>query len=125
MLVISESGECILRKGIGKYLELKESSIGPPNIYLGGKLRKVTLENGVQAWGFGSSKYVQEAVRNVERYLERNSITLPTRADTPIQTSYRPELDVSPKLSSTKSAYYQSLIGILRWIVELGRVDIC
>ena len=23
------------------------------------------------------------------------------------------------------AAYYQSLIGILRWIVELGRVDVC
>jgi len=35
------------------------------------------------------------------------------------------ELDVSPELKPTDAAYYQSLIGILRWIVELGRVDIC
>ena len=40
-------------------------------------------------------------------------------------TSYRPELDVSPELTPRDSAYYQSLIGILRWIVELGRIDIC
>ena len=32
---------------------------------------------------------------------------------------------MSPELNSTNAAYYQSLIGILRWIVELGRVDIC
>jgi hypothetical protein len=38
--------------------------------------------------------------------------------------SYRPELDVTPELSPKEAAYYQSLIGILRWIVELGRVDI-
>ena len=39
--------------------------------------------------------------------------------------SYRPELDVSSELMSKDSAYYQSLIGILWWIVELGRIDIC
>jgi hypothetical protein len=32
---------------------------------------------------------------------------------------------VSPILEGAEAAYYQSLIGILRWIVELGRVDIC
>jgi hypothetical protein len=50
---------------------------------------------------------------------------MPTRAETPMQTTYRPELDVSPELSTRESAYYQSMIGVLRWIVELGRVDIC
>ena len=125
VLVISDNGEDILRNGIGKYFELKESSIHPPDIYLGGKLSKVVLENGVEAWGFSSSKYVNEAVRNVEAHLTVHGKKLPTRAETPIQTSYRPELDVSPELSKIMSAYYQSLIGILRWIVELGRVDIC
>ena len=32
---------------------------------------------------------------------------------------------MSPELTPRDSAYYQSLIGILRWIVELGRIDIC
>ena len=40
-------------------------------------------------------------------------------------TSYRPELDVSPELMPRDSTYHQSLIGILQWIVELGRIDIC
>jgi hypothetical protein len=40
-------------------------------------------------------------------------------------TSYRPELHFTPELSLQEAAYYQSLIGILRWIVELGRDDIC
>ena len=44
---------------------------------------------------------------------------------TPISTTYQPELDVSPELNASDSSYYQSLIGILRWMVELGRVDIC
>ena len=49
---------------------LKEESIGPPDIYLGGKLRELTLENGIKAWSFSSSQYVQSAVQNVETYLK-------------------------------------------------------
>ena len=37
---------------------------------------------------------------------------------------YRPELDVSEELDYEEANYYQSQIGILRWMVELGRVDI-
>ena len=123
-LVISERAENVLRSEIGKYFELKEESIGPPKLYLGGHMRKVTLENGVKAWAFSSSQYVQSAVKNVERFITLRGWKLP-RANTPIRTVYRPELDVSPELNKEDSTYYQSLIGILRWIVELGRVDIC
>ena len=42
-----------------------------------------------------------------------------------VKSSAIAELDVSPKLDAKLAPYYQSLIGILRWIVELGRVDIC
>jgi hypothetical protein len=65
-LVISENAETILRHKVGKYVELKQESIGPPKIYLGGHLRKVQLENGVDAWAFSSSQYVQAAIKNVE-----------------------------------------------------------
>lgn len=129
-IVVSENAEAVLRDSIGRYFELKKESIGPPKIYLGGHMRKVELTNGVQAWGFSSSQYVQAAVKNVETYLsteEQQNIQwrLPGKAETPMQTSYRPELDVSPLLPPLQATYYQSLIGVLRWIVELGRVDIC
>ena len=126
-LAVSEEPEPLLRQGIGKYFELKEASIGPPKLYLGGTVRKVELDSGVKAWSFSSSQYVQAAVKNVETHLEKPEVKwrMPTRAETPLRTSYRPELDTSPELGPTDSAYYQSLIGILRWMVELGRVDIC
>ena len=38
-------------------------------MYLGAKLRKFTLHNGVQAWGFSPSKYVNNAIENMENYL--------------------------------------------------------
>ena len=49
---------------------------------------------------------------------------MPKKAPAPMRSNYRPELDVSEELSPEFAAYYQSLIGVLRWCVELGRVDI-
>ena len=44
--------------------------------------------------------------------------------DHPLKRDYKPEEDESQELGPEDAAYYQSLIGVLRWIVELGRVDI-
>ena len=127
-LVISENAEKILREEIGRYFELKEESVGHPTLYLGGRVHKVTMENGVEAWAFSASQYIQSTVRNVEEYLKKRGDgrwSLPAKAETPIQSTYHPELDESPELDAEDALYYQSLIGVLRWIVELGRVDIC
>lgn len=124
VLVISEKAEQVLRKEIGKYWILKEESIGPPSKYLGGKLREVTLASGIKAWAFGSCQYVQAAVKNVYERLARQGKKLPYTAPNPLSTDYRPEIDVTPECGEADAAYYHSLIGVLRWIVELGRVDI-
>ena len=87
-LVVSMNGEKLLREEVGKYFVLKEKSIGPPTIYLGNKVSKVTLENGVDAWAFSSSQYVQSAVKNVKDYLQRNGKSLPKRANTPFTSNY-------------------------------------
>ena len=66
---------------------------------------------------------MQEAVSNLESYLDKKGkgIKLPKRATTPNPNNYVSEksLELSPKLA----AHYQSLIGILHWIMELGWVD--
>ena len=64
-LVVSENGEKVLRNEIGKYFTLKETSAGPPKVYLGGEIILVELANASKAWAFSSSQYVQEAVQNV------------------------------------------------------------
>ena len=46
------------------------------------------------------------------------------RFSTPMTANYRPELDYSAHLSDGGINYYMELIGILRWAVELGRIDI-
>ena len=37
---------------------------------------------------------------------------------------YRPELDMTQLLPDEQANYYQNLIGVLRWAVELGQIDI-
>ena len=39
-------------------------------------------------------------------------------------SGYKPELETSADLNSDGVQYYQELIRVLRWTVELGRVDI-
>ena len=124
-LVVSNHGKKILREDIVKYFKLKYNSIGPPNVYLSGKMRRVKLENGSKAWAFSSSHYVVEAVNNVEAYLERKEKKLNAKAGAPISNRYRPEKEATDELRPVDAAYYQSLIGILRLMVELGRVNIC
>ena len=123
-LCISMNAKQVLEKEIGKYFVIKPGSVGPPKLYLGNKVSNVTLENNVQAWSFSSSQYVQNAVSNVEKYLHKLGKSLPKRATAPFTIGYRPEIDVSQQLDPPSASYYQSLIGILRWVVELGRVDI-
>ena len=110
---------------IDKYFKMKEGSIGDPDIYLGDKLRKNTLPNGVEAWSTSPRKYVQEAVKNVELHLAKqyDGRKLAKRASTPFAPNYKPELDMSPELGPKEATYYQSLVGVLQWMIELSRAN--
>ena len=126
ILVVHHAPKGILTE-IDKFFKLKPASIGDPDIYLGAKLRKMTLNNGVWCWSISPSKYVQEAVRNCETHLRENfdgKYKLQKNAPNPFPYHYEPEIDISPALNPEMASYYQSLIGIMRWMVELGRVDI-
>ena len=49
---------------------------------------------------------------------------MPKKAENPFKMGYDPELDTSPELDPDAVSYYLTIIGILRWMVELGRIDI-
>ena len=61
----------------------------------------------------------------MEEYLGKKRKKLPAKALTPLSSKYRPEVDISEEIGEDEGSYYHSLIGVLRWILELGRVDIC
>jgi hypothetical protein len=104
---------------------MKPGSIMEPTFYLGAKLNKIVMPNGVVAWGMSSSKYVQAAVQNVQEYLKKNGDSkLKKKESSTFEATYRADIDESPVLGPETANYFQSQIGILRWCVELGRIDI-
>ena len=71
-----------------------------------------------------SRKYVKAAIENVEAILDKSDLRLPSRCDTPMSTSYHPSKDVTREMNDEGLHNYQELIGILRWAIEIGRIDI-
>jgi hypothetical protein len=63
-------------------------------------------------------------VANIELWMADREYKLPRKAPTPLVASYCPESDVLPFLVAETTYYYQLLIGVLRWIVEIERIDI-
>jgi hypothetical protein len=112
---------------INKYLPLKHSSVGDPDIYLGAKLKETRLPNGVMAWELSPSEYFVQAVKNCQLHLTEKlagKYSIPARADNPFPVDYDPSTDQSDLLDPDCSSFYQHLIGVMRWMVELGRIDI-
>jgi hypothetical protein len=73
------------------------------------------------------SKYVNQAVKNCQTHLTvklNDKYKIPTRADNPFPTNYCPDTDTTEPLDPECLSFYQHLIGIMHWMVELGCVDI-
>jgi hypothetical protein len=111
---------------LDEYFKMKEGSIQVPTFYLGAKPKKTVLPNRVVAWGMSSSKYVQSAVQNVQDYLAAlpGYQMLLKKAYGPFAGGNKPKIDEIPELDPTRANFYQSQIGILRWCVELGSINI-
>jgi hypothetical protein len=123
ILVVSHAPELIMETIKSAY-RLKEEP-APPTNYLGSSIKEWKFPNEPsKVWSMNSKQYIQEAIRCLEVELTKANLRLVGKPSTPIQSNYRPELDVSPLLNAEQANYYQSLIGILRWAVELGRIDI-
>jgi Reverse transcriptase (RNA-dependent DNA polymerase) len=110
---------------LGKIYDLKDT-VKPPERYLGANIIRWQLNNGRECWAMLGKDYVKNAVRICKDLLAEDQQTLRTgqNADRLIAMTYRPELDVTPVLGTKLASRYQQLIGILRWAVELGQVDI-
>ncbi len=112
---------------INGYLPLKPSSVSNPDIYLGAKLKQTRLPNGVMAWGLSPSKYLVQAVKNCQIHVTdklNGKYSIPARADNPFPVDYDPTTDQTDILDPECLSVYQHLIGVMRWIVELGQIDI-
>ena len=101
-----------------------------PNMYLGANIRRWNAQDvdgsDIPTIAMGSYGYIKEAVRIVEERMKEHDLTYPSKkAKTPFTSaSYRPELDDSDFCSDELITVYQNITGILRWICELGRLDV-
>ena len=126
ILCVAEHPKAILDK-LDQHFLLKPESRGRPKIYLGAEIGTHTFEgeSGKTYWTMGSQTYVRESIRNVEAHLAKKHRELKSKVSSPLPINYAPELDASPLCDDEDVAEYHSRIGVLRWAVELGRVDIC
>ena len=126
ILCVAEHPNEILNK-LDQHFLLKPESRGKPKIYLGAEIGTYTFESEPSKtyWSMGSHTYVKESVRNVETHLATKNKELKLKVSSPLPINYAPELDATPLCEEDDVSEFHSRIGILRWAVELGRVDIC
>ena len=122
LLVVARDPEEICNQ-IGAVYKLKEGSCKPPTEYLGANIG--IFPEADHCWYMSSEEYVKMALENVERHLHKQQLRLPTKTACVFPSKWKPELDVTPELNEGDTSYYQQQGGVLRWIVELGRIDIC
>ena len=83
---------------IGKCFDLKNDEYGPPNMYLGGDVKKFMLTDSTYAWSIMSNSYVKAAVDTVKALLveDGRELKLGKRPHKgPLSSRYKPELDVT------------------------------
>ncbi len=126
ILVISHEPRKVMDKLQAAY-QLKNNSVAKPTQYLGADVMEHTIEGSEDPhkprWAMSSDTYVNRAIADVENELTQNGDKL-VKQTTPLSSGYRPELDSTPLLDERRASYFQGLIGVLRWIVELGQVDV-
>ena len=125
ILCISHKAEAVLFE-VTAFYRAKEGSMKDPEIYLGANISKLQLPDGREVWSSSPRDYVKNAVATVERLLEEDGegYTLKNNVKDPFPRDYRPELDVTDELGPELASRYLQLIGICRWAVEIGRIDI-
>jgi hypothetical protein len=110
--------------GIRAVFKLKGDKAEKPDMYLGASLSELETADGTKCWTMSSEKYVKAAIENVEARLAKGELRLPSKCDTPMSTGYHPSEDVTREMDAEGLHTYQELIGILRWAIEIGRIDI-
>jgi hypothetical protein len=113
-------------KAVSEIYRIKDNSIEPPKTYLGAQVLQYKLPDNKDKvrWAMSSQNYITNAIKTIESELMKVGKALSTNVKTPLSSGYRPELDITPLLGPEKTNYFQNLIGILRWAIELGRIDI-
>jgi hypothetical protein len=96
-----------------------------PTRYLGAQVKQWYFPHDAlkPRWALSSEQYIKEAIKNIECTLAKENRVLKKNKQ-PFSSDYYPELDDTVLLNDEETNFYQSQVSILRWMVELGRLDI-
>jgi hypothetical protein len=97
-----------------------------PGINLGANVSEFQLPDGQIAWSTSPCDYVKNAIKTVEDLLEEDGegYTLKSNVRDPFPKDYKLELDVTDELDAPMASTFLQLMGICRWAIEIGRLDI-
>ena len=132
VLIIHETPQKLMKMLESRY-PLKTDKPSEPMVYLGANIQKLpSIIKGKECWGASTEQYVKEAITNVKQQLKKDGFEFNKKLSDPNYSpqqpfsaqNYRPEIDTSLECDDVQASYYQNLIGVLRWIVELGCIDI-
>ena len=102
--------------------KLKEG-FNKPTTFLGSEVPSFEGRHGEICWGLSSRNYISRVIKELEERLKSRHMFLYSHVS-PMDQDYHPELDNSNPLSDNDAVWFQALVGILRWLVEIGRMDI-
>ena len=131
-LLIIDKEPTVFMNQIQETFKVKKDSIEEPKSYLGADISKVYYHDGSYAWSMGSESYLKKVIKNLKKKMTDDGISFKKKLSDPniscpqpfSAVAYRPELDTSALCNKEQVTFFQNLIGILRWTVELGRIDI-
>jgi hypothetical protein len=110
VLYIGHDPEATMKRIQGTF-QLKDDKIEKPYMSLGAQIFQ-KVAGGMECWTTSSEQYVKAAIAIVEANLDKTGQRLPTRCTTPLQSGYRPELDITSELKIDGVRYFQELIGV-------------
>ena len=124
-LIISHDPKKIIQSLTEEY-KYRLKDVGEPTRYLGAEVGKHDVNSdGTATWYMSARLYLKQAILEIERKWGNITKLFPRQVlDTPMLAGSHPELDTTDFLDDEDTQLYQSYVGVLRWAVELGRVDL-
>ena len=98
--------------------------VGSPSRYLGANIGRQQLDDGTETWFISANEYLTNAISIIEETYGPLKVMFKSKHDAPASPEYHPELGNSEFLNDEDTRLYQSYNGIIRWAIELGRIDL-